>query len=113
MGTEYGRFCGRYVDLAVAATDLSQLREVGIDETSCRCGHDDITVVFVTEGKDSQAVADFAEHPEARGGKPEQVLRASIDLLPAFLKGVRENLPKARITFDKFHFKRSRLRRSR
>ena len=27
----------------------------------------------------------------------------SIDMSPAFIKGVSENLPSARVTFDKFH----------
>ncbi len=35
-----------------------------------------------------------------------------INLSPAVIKGVREDLPKARIAFDKFHVNRSRLRRN-
>ena len=37
--------CDRYVDLAVAATDLSGLTTVAIDETSCRRGHDYVSLV--------------------------------------------------------------------
>lgn len=37
--------CDRYVDLAVAATDLSELSAVAIDETSCRRGHDYVSLV--------------------------------------------------------------------
>src|ERR1700741_4572197 len=65
--------CDRYVDLAVAATDLSGLTTVAIDETSCRRGHDYVSlvadmdarrVVFVTPGKDAGIVERFASHLE-------------------------------------------------
>ncbi|BDC45100.1 hypothetical protein PTKU15_83970 [Paraburkholderia terrae] len=36
-------------------------------------------------------------------GKPEQVDSVSIDMSPAFIKGVNQHLPDARLTFDKFH----------
>ena len=36
-------------------------------------------------------------------GAPDQITSVSIDMSPAFIKGVTEHLPNARITFDKFH----------
>jgi hypothetical protein len=33
-------------------------------------------------------------------GKKEQVKAISCDMSPAFIKGVRDNLPKAKITFE-------------
>jgi transposase len=104
--------CSRYVDMALDQADLSAVSAVAIDETSCRRGHDYLTlaadmkerkVVFVTEGKDSRTIADFAEYLTAHKGRPEQVTSVSIDMSPAFIKGVGEHLPNARITFDKFH----------
>ena len=104
--------CSRYVDLACADADLSGVRAVAIDETSCRRGHAYLTiaadaeqrkVVFVTEGKDAATVAAFAEYLEAHKGTPEQVRSASIDMSPAFIKGIAASLPNARVTFDKFH----------
>ncbi len=104
--------CSRYVDLAVAEADLSAVTAVAIDETSCRRGHDYLTiaadseerkVVFVTEGRDAKTVTRFAEDLAAHQGAPEQVRSVSIDMSPAFIKGVTEQLPNARITFDKFH----------
>jgi len=104
--------CSRYVDMALEQADLSAVTAVAIDETSCRRGHDYVTlaadmaqrkVVFVTEGKDSKTIADFADYLTAHKGAPEQVKSVSIDMSPAFIKGVGESLPKARITFDKFH----------
>jgi transposase len=104
--------CTRYVDLALDKMDLSELEAVAIDETSCRKGHDYITlfvdmakrrVVFVTQGKDASTVDAFAEDLRKHNGDPTQVATASIDMSPAFIKGVTDSLPNAEITFDKFH----------
>lgn len=104
--------CSRYVELAVTAADLSELKAVAIDETSYRRGHNDLTlvadaeerkVVFVTEGRDAMTIGRFAEHLTAHKANPENVASVSIDMSPAFLKGVADHLPNASITFDKFH----------
>ncbi|WP_144022249.1 transposase, partial [Caballeronia sordidicola] len=39
----------------------------------------------------------------AHGCPPEQITSVSIDMSPAFIKGVSTELPNAQITFDKFH----------
>jgi len=104
--------CSRYVNLALTEADLSAVTAVAIDETSCRRGHNYLTiaadtderkVVFVTEGKDTKTVADFAADLAAHNGTAEQIRLVSIDMSPAFIKGVADHLPNARITFDKFH----------
>ena len=104
--------CSHYVNLAVAEADLSTVTNVAIDETSYRRGHNYLTlaadtdqrkVVFVTDGKDANTVADFAADLAAHKGSAEQVRSVSIDMSPAFIKGVTDHLPNARITFDKFH----------
>lgn len=104
--------CQRYVDLAVAGMDLSGVTALAIDETSSRRGHRYLTlaadalerrVVFVTQGKDAKAIAELARFLAAHRGDPQQVREVSIDMSPAFKKGVAEHLPNARVTFDKFH----------
>jgi len=104
--------CAKYVDLAVDAADLSEVTAVAIDETSCQRGHAYLTLVadaaqrkvlFVTEGREATTLEAFAQHVVAHGGEVEQITSASIDMSPAFIKGVTEALPQARITFDKFH----------
>lgn len=104
--------CERYVELAVAELDLSEVRALAIDETSYRRGHRYLTVaadavkrrvLFVTEGRDADTVGELAEHLRSHQAKPEQIDSVSIDMSPAFIKGVTEHLPRARITFDKFH----------
>lgn len=104
--------CGRYVELALEQADFSDVDALAIDETSRAKGHDYVTVaadarkrrvVGVEEGRDANAVKRFVEGFSLRGGKPDAVASASIDMSPAFIKGVSENLPNARITFDKLH----------
>lgn len=104
--------CKKYVDEAVAQADYSTVSSVAIDETSRARGHNYVTVVadaerrsviFVTEGKDSDAISTFAKDLTAHKGNPGAIESATIDMSPAFIKGVVEELPNARITFDKFH----------
>ncbi len=57
----------------------------------------------VAEGKDAKTITGFAEYLAAHKGTPEQVASVSIDMSPAFIKGVADSLPNARVTFDKFH----------
>jgi transposase len=104
--------CARYVELALAEADLSTVYEVAIDETSSRRGHNYLTlvadmtarrVVFVTEDRDSKCISEFAHYLCAHQGNPYQIESVSIDMSPAFIKGVDEHLPLARVTFDKFH----------
>jgi transposase len=104
--------CSRYVDLAVAQTDLSAVTAIAIDETSCKRGHNYLTlaadmtarrVVFVTPERNSQTIAEFAQFLTEHHGTPDQITSVSIDMSPAFIKGVADHLPEARVTFDKFH----------
>jgi transposase len=104
--------CNRYVEMALGLADFSDVTALAIDETSRARGHDYVTlaadavarrVLFVTEGRDAQAIAALACDLGAHGCAPEQISSVSIDMSPAFIKGVSEELPNARITFDKFH----------
>jgi len=106
--------CGKYVELAEAQSDLSEVRRLAVDETSYQRGHKYVTlaadaeaeqrrVVFVTDGNDAAAIKKLAEHLSARAASPAQITDVSIDMSKAFISGVTEHLPKARITFDKFH----------
>jgi transposase len=110
--TRLWRIVGHYVWRAVAALDLSEVRRIAADETSARRGHDYISlfvdmarrkVVYIAEGKDAATVKEFADFLEAHGGDRQTVSDASIDMGAAFEAGIKENFPKAEITFDKFH----------
>ena len=104
--------CDRYVELALEQVDFSEVSRLAIDETSRAKGHDYITVVadvdgrrvlFVTEGRNSQTIERFAEDFSTHNGDPQAIKSTSIDMSPAFIRGVGEHLPNAQITFDKFH----------
>jgi transposase len=106
------RIIHHYVDTAPAQVDLSEVRHVGVDETASKRGHNYISlfvdlegprVLFATEGRDAGTVAAFRADLEARGGKAEQIEEFCLDMSPAYLKGIAESFPQARITFDKFH----------
>src|SRR5450432_659873 len=110
--TRLWRVIHHYVDQARARMDAAEVTDVAIDETAARRGHDYITlfvdidqarVLFATEGKDADTVSAFADDLAAHGGDPKAIEEVCIDMSPAFIKGVDENLPNAAITFDKFH----------
>jgi len=101
-----------YTERSKANEDLSDIKSIGMDETSIAKGHDYITLfvdlekrstVHVSEGKSHATVVDFVQVLESKSGCPEQIKDVSCDMSPAFIKGVREQLPNAQITFDKFH----------
>jgi transposase len=104
--------CERYVELALAEADFSDVKSLAIDETSRAKGHDYITlaadavarrVLCVTEGREAGVIKRIAEDLAAHDCPPGQIESVSIDMSPAFIKGVTEHLPDARVTFDKFH----------
>ena len=108
--------CERYVNEAVSAADLSEVRRVAFDETSRAKGHEYVTlfadadpdpawrrVIFVAEGKDAATIEAFEANLRAHHGRPSEIEAVSIDMSPAFISGVSEHLPNAQITFDKFH----------
>lgn len=106
------RMMSYYTEAARQLADYSGVSTVGIDETSKTKGHDYVTLfvdikesrtLFVAKGKDAETVRAFKEDLVAHGGRIEEIREASIDMSPAFIKGVEENFPAAEITFDKFH----------
>lgn len=101
-----------YVFKAMHDADYSAMKAVGMDETSLKKGHNYITLfvdmlqkktTFISEGKDNKTVKSFAENLEENKGSRANIKDVSCDMSPAFIKGVREQLPEAKITFDKFH----------
>lgn len=104
--------CERDVEVVLEVADFSDVSSLAIDETSRAKGHDYITlaadaaacrVLCVVEGRDARAIERIADNLAEHGCAPEQIVSASIDMSPTFIKGVAKHLPAARITFDKFH----------
>lgn len=101
-----------YVDQAREDVDMSDVKRVGVDETSWASNHRYITifadlskrrVLFVTEGKDAQTVGEFQEDLMFHQGNPDDIASVCMDLSPAFQAGVSEYLPQADHIFDRFH----------
>jgi len=104
--------CRKYVEMACGLADHSDVTALAIDETSRARGHSYVTlaadadarrVIFVTEGRDAKTIEALAEYLGDHGCPAEGIAQASIDMSPAFIAGVEQYLPNARITFDKFH----------
>ena len=102
----------RYIDTTREEENFEAIDAIGLDETSRAKGHEYITLfvdlqqrrtIFITEGKDNTTVQRFAEDFEAHNGDVDNIAHVSCDMSPAFIKGVKEYLPKAQVTFDKFH----------
>ena len=102
----------RYIDNTREYENFEDVDAVGMDETSRAKGHEYITLfvdlkkrrtIFITEGKDNLTVARFAYDFQNHNGRIKNIKNVSCDMSPAFIKGVKENLPDAKITFDKFH----------
>jgi transposase len=101
-----------YIHAARLNEDYSNVKTIGIDETSIARGHKYISLfvdlhhkktIFVADGKSSQTITDFAIDLKEHNAIPGQIKEVSCDMSPAFIKGVKEILTEAQITFDKFH----------
>jgi len=88
---------------------LRKLKRIAIDEISVGRGHHYLTivldlitgaVVFVGDGKGSDALVPFWTRLKRSRAKIKAV---AIDMSPAYISAVMENLPQATIVFDHFH----------
>jgi transposase len=110
--TRLWRILHHYVDKAREKVNDSQIKNVGMDETSRRRGHNYVSlfvdldgprVLFATDGKDASTVKRFKQDLIDHNGNPETIEEVCCDMSPAFIKGVEEHFPDAHLTFDKFH----------
>ena len=92
-----------------ARPSLKKLNRIAIDEISIGKGHRYLTVVlnlttgaviFVGEGKGADALAPFFRRLKRSKAKVKAV---AIDMSPAYIAAIIDNLPKASIVFDHFH----------
>ena len=99
----------RYLKRHYLHPKLKTLKHIAIDEITIGRGHQYLTivldlttgaVVFVGEGKGSQALVPFWKRLNRSKAKIEAV---AMDMSPAYISAVKENLPNARIVFDHFH----------
>ena len=110
--TRLWRVLHHYTEEARSKLDMSEVQQVGVDETSSKRGQnyvsifvdmDERRVLFATEGRDAATVGAFKDDLEEHGGAGENVREVCCDMSPAFISGVEEHLDRASITFDKYH----------
>lgn len=89
---------------------LKNLKYIAIDEISIGKGHRYLTIVldlnsgrviYVGHGKGADALDDFWKR--IKRVKTNNIKAIAIDMSPAYICAVRENLPNADIVFDHFH----------
>lgn len=110
--TRMWRVLQAHVDEAYAALSMENVTRVAVDEMSRRKGQnylsvfadlDLLRVIFATEGRDATTWDRFREALLAHNGHPHALREVSMDMSPAYRKGVQNNCRNARIVFDKFH----------
>lgn len=106
------RIIRRHVSHALATQEIDEVRELSVDETSSKKGHNYLTifadrkakkVVGVAVGKDKDAFAHALVDMEVRGGDREQVRSVTMDMSKAYISAVDEYMSQADIIFDRFH----------
>lgn len=99
----------RHLSKKFGRPKLKNLKEIAIDELAVGKGHHYVTlvlnlrsgaVVFVGDGKGVDALAPFWRRLRAAHAKVRAV---ATDMSKAYIRAVRENLPKAVHVFDHFH----------
>jgi len=102
----------RHVSQALSVQDLEDVKELSVDETSAKKGHNYLTimadrerkkVVGVGAGKDYNAFAHAMIDMEVRGASRKSVRTVTMDMSTSYIKGAKQDLAQASIVFDRFH----------
>lgn len=102
----------RHVSNALSTQDLSVVKELSVDETSTRKGHNYFTiladreakkVVGVARGKDKEAFAHALIDMEVRGADRKAVEAVTMDMSKSYISAASEYMDQAAIVFDRFH----------
>ena len=99
----------RYLAMKFNKPRLKDLKYIAVDEISIRKNHKYMTivldlvsgiVVYVGDGKGAEALEPFWKRLKYSGARIEGV---AMDMSPAYISAVLENLPGTPIVFDRFH----------
>jgi transposase len=99
----------RYLQRRFGQPKLKRLQQIAIDEIAVSKGHKYLTVVldlrsgavvFVGDGKGAEALAPFWKRLRRAGAKIKAV---ALDMSPAYIEAVTNNLKGVPIVFDHFH----------
>lgn len=106
------RIIRRHVSQALASQNITAVKELSVDETSSRKGHNYLTiladrkakkVVGVAVGKDKDAFAHALIDMEVRGGDRKKVRAVTMDMSRSYISAVNDYMRQADIVFDRFH----------
>jgi len=119
VGKRYGihgktvfRILKKHVSHALATQALEPVKELSVDETSSKKGHNYLTimtdrdrkkVVGVAVGKSKDAFAHSLLDMEVRGGDRKEVKTITMDMSRSYIAASEETMPQADIVFDRFH----------
>ena len=110
--TRMWRMLFAHVKAAYERLSFDNVVRVGADEMNRRKGHNYLTVfadlmtkrvLFATPGKDALVWGAFAGELLRHNGHPKAIQYVAIDMSPAYIKGVSDNLGNAQVVYDKFH----------
>lgn len=111
-GKRVFRIINRKVSQALISQPLKPVKELSLDETSSKRGHNYLTVlcdraakkvVGISEGKDKQAVGKALVDMEIRGADKESVKVVTMDMSRSYIAAASEYFQQADIVFDRFH----------
>lgn len=94
---------------------FEDIRNLAIDETSFRKGHDHVSLIIdadqrsvkdVEKGRDGGVIDRFALYLAEKSGYPDKIEGVTSDLSRSFLPAIERYFPKAEHTIDKFHIKK-------
>jgi transposase len=110
--TRIWRVLSHYIGKSRSEEDFSQVKAIGVDETSSARFHNYISlfvdldnnkVLYACDGKDANVINSFREDLIAHNGAAENIEMFCSDMSPAFISGITEQFPNSSLTFDKFH----------
>ena len=105
-----------HIDRARAKESFSEVKRLGVDETSRRRGHHYLTMsvdldrpkaILCTEGRDVESLGRFKRDLEEHGGRGDQLVELGADMAPAYRRGADKYFPHVPITFDRYHLRQS------
>ncbi|KGE84763.1 hypothetical protein IX84_32115 [Phaeodactylibacter xiamenensis] len=96
----------------MATQELRAVKDLSVDETSRKKGHNYLTilcdrqakkVVGVSLGKDQKAVGEALIDMEARGADRTTVRSVTLDMSRSYIAACESYMPQAEMVFDRFH----------
>jgi len=105
------RIVKKYADKYMESLDFTNVRRIGLDETSQK-GHKYITVfmdldtskiIYIAEGKKESTIEEFAKVFVEHKGKLENIEAITCDMYMGFSSGMKKIFKNAKIIYDKFH----------